>query len=85
VDTQLQQKLGLPSNFDDRYLINFSIITDKPKSVRHSGEDTLTEAELLDFRKVLHLYENFIQKKRYSRLLKLKQVRFFMFETKLIL
>ncbi len=67
---KLAEALGIPAQFDERYLINFSILTDKMKP---SSRDTLSSVELMEFRKIIHLYVNFLQKKKYSKLVKLKQ------------
>ena len=67
---EFSKKLEIPSQFDDRYLINFSLLTDQPK-YKHKE---VTQEHLQELRKVLHLFFNFVQKKKFNKLIKVKQV-----------
>lgn len=75
-----KKKLDLPSTYDDRYKINFSILVDtRPKNSDQGSRSrtvgpTLPEKDLLEFRRVLHLFENFAQKKSFGKLLKIRTV-----------
>jgi HrpA-like RNA helicase len=70
------QLLDLPKSFDERYLLNFSIIFEKNKTVRGKRRDQVLPQHLIqEFKRVIHLYENFCQKKNYQKILKIKTER----------
>lgn len=89
-----QSILNIPSTFDERYLINFSILTDEKTVLKEVGQilpiqnnkmsfpvlyidpyTFLTESHLQEFRKVIHLYENYNQRKKFEKLFKIQRDR----------
>jgi hypothetical protein len=74
VDKELAAKLGIPTTYNERYLINFTVVADQPKYARRG----ITVEDLTEFHRVIHLYQNFCQKRTFQKLLKIKEVRQFL-------
>lgn len=71
-----KSRLGLPLHYDERYTINFSFLSDKTvkmtsEEMRSRGD--LTDGELLEFRRIVHMYWQFLQKRKFAKLQKIKQ------------
>eukprot|EP00128_Syssomonas_multiformis_P004343 Colp12_sorted_trinity150504_noHs@26355 len=74
-----------PKQYEKRYRVNFSIVTDDVimKAKEHaSGRESrgsrvggLEEAQLIEFRALLHSYEDFVQKQRFAKLTKIRDDR----------
>ena len=68
--------MGIPTTYNERYLLNFTVIADPPKYANRG----ITTEDLNEFLRVIHLYQNFCQKRNFQKILKIKEVPLFTFQ-----
>ena len=70
-DLLTERRLSLPATYEARYKVNFSLQTDERSRRRH----LLSDEVVTELRRVLHMYEEFTQRKNFNRLVKIRQDR----------
>ncbi|CAI5973996.1 unnamed protein product [Closterium sp. NIES-65] len=68
------QALGLPVSYDRRYRVNVAVLTQHEGRMRALGRDSpLTEGHVAEYRRMLRVYEDFLQKRSLAKLRKLRE------------
>ena len=70
-DLLIERRLSLPATYDPRYKVNFALQTEE----RARPRQRLSDAVITEVRRVLHMYEEFMQRKNFNKLVKIRQDR----------
>ena len=66
------EELGIPATYHPRYRANFIVSTDHTRRLErlenHDHRMEMSQEEIVMVRSALHLYEDFVQKKKYKML-----------------
>ncbi|XP_013779441.2 probable ATP-dependent RNA helicase DHX34 [Limulus polyphemus] len=78
-----ESSMGVPKLYSKHHKINFNLKTDDVRELMCRGHifkdedetDQLTEADVIEFKQILLLYVNFLQKQKFSKLRKLREAQ----------